>query len=288
MTERLPLTEDIICIRGAGDLATGVIQKLMRSGMRVFVLEIENPTAIRRHVALSSAIQNKDKTMEVEDVKGCFVESKEEIKKCWEKGEVPIMIDPFGKMVEEMKPIGVVDAILAKKNLGTHRKMAPVTIGLGPGFTAGEDVDVVVETMRGAKLGRLIFKGEAIPNTGVPGNIGGQAEARVFHAISSGSVESYCNIGDDVKEGDLVLKVGGEPMYAPFDGVIRGMIVEGMKVPKGFKIADIDPRKLDQETIFSISDKARCLGGGVLEAFLYEKRLKNWESNIRNNEKCSK
>jgi xanthine dehydrogenase accessory factor len=273
--KRLPYDGDIICVRGAGDLATGVIQKLARAGARVLALEIENPTAIRRHVALSSCIQEAGKIMQVEDIIARYVkQDRIAIEACWAAGEIPVVSDPYGNLIKEWKPVCVVDAILAKRNVGTTKEMAPITIGMGPGFCALEDVDCVIETMRGNSLGRLIMEGSAIPNTGVPGEIGGKSQDRVIHAAASGSVIHRSKIGQYLKKGEPILEVGSCIMTAPFDGVIRGLIVEGMEVLKGMKIADIDPRVLDRDIIFSISDKARCLGGAVLEAYLYFKRLK--------------
>lgn len=273
--KRLPLDGDIICVRGAGDLATGVIQKLVRVGLRVFALEIEKPTAIRRQIACSTALTNSDKTMEVEDIKARCVEMNQgAIEACWEEGIVPIIVDPEGRSISLMHPICVVDAILAKRNLGTHRGLAPITIGMGPGFSAPEDVDCVIETMRGHRLGRLITQGEPLQNTGTPGDVGGQSKKRVIHAVDAGTVIHKCEIGDFLQMGDPILEVGGQIMTAPFAGVIRGLITAGMEVPKGMKIADIDPRNLDEESVFSISDKARNLGGAVLEAYLYMKRMK--------------
>lgn len=257
--------QNLVIVRGAGDLATGVIQKLHRGGFPVLALETDEPMAIRRTVALCEAVYNG--TAEVEDISCRRIENISEIEHCFANGEVPIAVDPEGKLIKELSPAAVVDAILAKRNLGTSREMADVTIGLGPGFTAGEDVHAVIETMRGHNLGRLLLKGSALPNTGIPGEIGGQSAKRVLHAVAQGEVNLLCEIGDVVEENQPLLSVGGELMTAPFRGLVRGLIREGMNVKKGLKIGDIDPRcDVDFHTI---SDKARCLGGAVLEAVLF-------------------
>lgn len=258
---------ELVVVRGGGDLATGIVQKLYRAGMPVLILEIETPLAIRRTVSLCEAVY--DGKTEVEDVVCRHVKSDSEIHACLLAGEVPLLIDPAGEAIERLKPLAVVDAILAKKNLGTHREMAPITIGLGPGFEAGKDVDVAVETMRGHNLGRLIFQGCPLENTGIPGEIGGKGAARVIHAPVDGEVKHVKAIGDVVEQGEVIFYLNDTPVCAPFTGLLRGLIREGMFVEKGTKSADVDPRiDVDYHTI---SDKARCLGGAVLEAVLYLK-----------------
>lgn len=256
---------NFIIVRGAGDLATGVMQKLHRAGLKLLALETERPTAIRRTVALSEAVYNG--TAKVEDVFCRKIENINDLNNCHKANEVPLMVDPYGNLIRLLSPLAVIDVILAKRNLGTQRTMAPITIALGPGFTAGEDADAVIETMRGHNLGRLILKGQAIPNTGIPGEIGGQAAKRVIHAPQSGKVRLICEIGCVLKKSTPVLAVGSSIVAAPFDGLVRGLIPNGMQVTKGMKIGDIDPRC--DVNIYTISDKARCLGGAVLEAYFY-------------------
>jgi xanthine dehydrogenase accessory factor len=254
-----------IVVRGGGDLATGVIQKFFRAGFPVVILETSAPTAIRRSVALCEAVY--DGLARVEDMNCRRVSSFDELDDCWKAGEIPLLIDPLGETIGQICPSAVIDAILAKRNLGTHRGMAPVTIALGPGFSAGEDVDVVIETMRGHDLGRLIFKGSAAPNTGIPGEIGGKSGQRVIHTPASGTVIHKKQIGDIVQGGEVIFTVGGTEARAPFTGLLRGLIRGGLEVPQGMKAADIDPRTdVDWHTI---SDKARCLGGAALEACFF-------------------
>lgn len=261
----LKIANNTVVIRGAGDLATGVAHRLYRSGFRVLMLEIEKPLVIRRTVAFASAVFEKEYT--VEGVKAVKAERKEDIYNIWEKGWIPVLVDPQAKILDFIKPGILVDAILAKKNLGTYRKMAPVTIALGPGFKAGIDVDVVIETKRGHNLGRLIFEGYAEENTGIPGEVMGYARERVLYAPADGAIHNLVDIGEKVKKGQTISYVEGKPVVATIDGVLRGLIMDGMEVTAGLKIGDIDPRGI-KEYCFTISDKARALGGSVLEAIL--------------------
>ncbi len=265
-------------VRGGGDIATGVVQKLWRGGFHVVVLETAKPTTIRRTVALSTAVQ--EGSTQVEDMRARLAESRAEIDACFAKGEIPVLADPACHWLEKLRPPFLIDAILAKKNLGTRREMAPVTLALGPGFLAPQDVDAVVETMRGHSLGRLIRQGGALPNTGVPGELGGKTAERVVHAPCAGLVAHCHSIGDRVKKGEALFTLDGHPVPSPLDGVLRGLIAEGMRVEKGLKSADVDPRPAEEVDYTTISDKARCLGGAVLEACLLLGRekgiLKNW------------
>ena len=264
----------LIIVRGAGDLATGTIHRLWAAGFRVLALEAEHPAAIRRQVALSEVVYEGRVT--VEGMTGVLVENSEQMQQAWDAGEVPVLVDPKGKSICQLKPQIVVDAIIAKKNLGTNRKMAELTVALGPGFTAGEDVDFVIETKRGHNLGRIIRNGQAVPNTGIPGNIGGYAKERVIHADAQGILKNVHKIGDIVTQGEEIayIQTSSEqvPVYATITGIIRGLIRDGYPVTKGFKIADIDPRESEYENCFTISDKARCIAGGVVEAYFVLKQ----------------
>lgn len=258
---------DLIIVRGAGDLATGTIHRLKMAGFRLLVLETDYPAAIRRQVAFSEAVYSR--TSCVEGIEAVLVETEEQMKKAWGSGQVPVLVDPEGTSIRRFHPEVVVDAILAKRNLGTDRQMAPLTIGLGPGFTAGEDVDVVIETRRGHNLGRVIRQGSACPNTGIPGIIGGYGAERVIHAPAAGKMKNRSKIGDLVEQGQIlaVIDDGGQEteVRATISGLLRGLIRDGYPVTKGFKIADIDPRKEELANCFTISDKARCIAGSVLE-----------------------
>ena len=259
--------EDIVIVRGGGDIATGTIHKLFKCGFKVLVLETAKPTAIRRSVSFCESVY--DGRAVVEGVTSKLATSLEEINLCWEEGAIPVAVDPQGGLISILKPLAVVDAILAKKNLGTKRSMAPITIGLGPGFKAGLDVDVVIETMRGHSLGRLIFEGSAIPNTGIPGDIAGHSGDRVIHSPSSGVIENAAEIGDAVSKGSVIARIDGTAVTASIDGILRGIIRNNSKVSSGMKIADIDPRLSERPNCFFISEKARNIAGGVLEAILY-------------------
>lgn len=269
--EEMERNEQIVVVRGGGDIATGTIAKLHHSGYKVLVLEAQSPSAIRRHVALSEAVY--EGTSRVEDIVCQRVTTLSEARNVWDQGQVPLMVDPEGTVMETIRPWAVVDAILAKKNLGTHRGMADITVALGTGFTAGQDVDIVIETMRGHNLGRLILEGTAMPNTGVPGIIAGYGKERVIHAPADGRLKGSSKIGDFVEKGQIIAWLeqdgGRVGVEASISGLLRGLIRDGYPVKKGLKIADIDPRKSEYENCFTISDKARCIAGGVLEALLY-------------------
>ena len=264
--------DDIIIVRGGGDIASGAIQKLYRSGFKVLVLETETPSAIRRKVAFCEAVYEKE--IEIEGIKARLVANDEEIQDCWDSDILPVMIDSRGKVIERLKPLAVVDGILAKQNFGTKRSMAPITVALGPGFSAPEDVDIVIETMRGHNLGRIIEEGRASENTGVPGIIAGFGIERVIYSDYSGVITNVEKIGNVVEKGDVIAVVGNNEIYASISGVLRGIIRDGYKVKKGLKIADIDPRISEKDNCFTISDKARNIGGAVLESILYLKKKK--------------
>ena len=253
----------MVIVRGGGDIATGTIYRLYQCGYKVLILETDKPTAIRRRVAFCEAVY--DGTATVEGVTCRRVNTVEQLFQAWDHQEIPLMIDPWGKMIEKLHPHVVIDAILAKKNLGTNRNMASLTIALGPGFCAGEDVDYVVETMRGHQLGRILSEGFAIPNTGIPGMIGGYGAERVIHAPAAGEITVYTRIGDLVEKGQILARIGDVDVKASLTGVLRGMIRDGFGVTKGLKIADIDPRKEQKKNCDTISDKARCIAGSVLE-----------------------
>ncbi|MFA6732873.1 MAG: selenium-dependent molybdenum cofactor biosynthesis protein YqeB, partial [Sphaerochaeta sp.] len=252
----------LVVVRGGGDLATGVIIRLHRAGYRVIVLEIDKPSVIRRTVSFAEAMFSGEIT--VEGVTAKRVESVKQAFSALEDGFVPILCDPSGATLGEINPICIVDAIIAKRNLGTRITDAPLVIALGPGFEAGIDCDAVIETKRGHSLGRIIRKGSALPNSGIPGIIEGFGEERVLHSTTSGVFSSTCAIGDLVTKGQVIAKVGEEDVIATIDGKLRGLLHNGLSVPPKFKIADIDPRsELADHT--TISEKAMAIAGSVLE-----------------------
>ena len=256
----------LIIVRGGGDLATGTICKLRRCGFPVLVLEIAAPSAIRRTVSFCEAVYTGAQT--VEGLTCVRADSLAQAQALLEQGALPLLIDPEGAAIGALRPMAVVDAILAKRNLGTRRDMAPITVGLGPGFTAGQDVDAVVETMRGHDLGRVLYEGQARPNTGVPGIIAGYGAERVIHSPAAGTLRAVRRIGDRVEKGEPLAFVGETPVPASLTGLLRGLIRDGYPVSRGLKIADIDPRVSEYENCFKVSDKARCISGGVVEAVL--------------------
>ena len=265
--------KDLIIVRGGGDLATGTIYKLKKSGFPVLILETANPSAIRRNVAFCEAVYQGKQT--VEDMTCHLAGSMEQAQQFLAERKLTVLVDPVGESIRELKPLAVVDGILAKKNLGTSRDMAPITVALGPGFVAGQDVDAVIETKRGHNLGRVLWSGSAAPNTGIPGIIGGYGKERVIHCPAEGILRNVKKITDTVTKGEVIAVVetgtGTVPVEATLDGILRGLIRDGYPVRVGFKMADIDPRTEEYNNCFTISDKARCIAGGVLEAILQRK-----------------
>lgn len=256
----------LIIVKGAGDLATGIACRLYRSGLDVVMTETAMPTTVRCTVAFSSAVYNG--RAEVEGVQAVLVTSPEEALACTKQGLVPVLVDPRGQSVPILQPWAVVDSILAKSNLGTNITDAPCVVGVGPGFTPGTDCHAAVETQRGHDLGRVLLDRSPAPNTGVPGDIGGYTTQRLLRAPAGGSFVPLAQIGDQVAAGQAVGQVGDALMYAQITGVLRGLLPQSTPVHEGMKAGDIDPR-CRPEHCLSVSDKARAVGGGVLEAILY-------------------
>ena len=254
-----------IWIRGAGDLATGIALRLYRSGFDIVMSDIAVPTTVRRTVAFSPAVYTGEAS--VEGITGKLCENISMIDTVMESGCIPVIVDPSGEIMKEYKPDVIVDAIIAKTNIGTKITDADIVIGVGPGFEAGVDCHAVVETKRGHNLGRVLWSGSAYPNTGVPGNIGGYTVERIIRATADGVFKAKVNIGDYVKAGDLLAYCDETPVYANIDGIVRGLLQDGVKVKTGMKSGDVDPRA-EKEYCFTVSDKASAIGGGVLEAIL--------------------
>lgn len=262
-----------ILIKGAGDLATGIAVRLYRGGHTVWMTDTDVPTAVRRTVSFSRCIY--EGSAEVEGITAVFARTYEDGKSAEARGCIPVFADPAAAIAAQYLPDALVDAIIAKRNLGTSLSDAGLVIGVGPGFTAGIDCHAVIETKRGHDLGRVIRSGSAIPNTGVPGNIGGYTSERIIRAEADGEFRAIMHICDKAEKGDAVAESGGKTIYARLTGVIRGMLQDGVHVHKGMKCGDIDPR-CERANCFTISDKARAVGGGVLEAVSeYEHRSYN-------------
>ena len=260
----------LVLIKGAGDLATGAAVRLYRAGIPVVMTEVAQPTAVRRTVAFSQCMY--DGAAQVEGISARRAEDAGAARRALERGEVPVLCDPEAAILMELPFDGVVDAILAKRNLGTAITDAPVVLALGPGFTAGVDCHAAVETMRGHYLGRVITDGSPIPNTNIPGLIGGFAGERVLRAPADGVFRQLLDIGAVVKAGDVVGEVAGEPMRCHIDGVLRGILADGTPVHKGMKSGDVDPRG-EMAYCNTVSDKALAVGGGVLQAVLQFTRI---------------
>lgn len=277
------MLEDIlVVVKGGGDLATGVAHRLHRVGMKVIITELAQPTVIRRAVAFASAVFEGEVT--VEGVVARRVEDATQALALLSEGIIPVLVDPQASVlrpepfdraqdrvvegVRQLKPTAVVDAIIAKRNTGTRITDAPVVVALGPGFTAGLDAHAVIETNRGHDLGRVILEGQAAPDTGIPGPVMGYAGERVVRAPGEGVFQGVKAIGDRVEAGDVVAYAGDQPVLAPISGVLRGLLADGLMVKEGMKVGDVDPRGV-RHHCFTISDKARAIGGSVLEAILY-------------------
>lgn len=261
----MPVDSLKVLIRGGGELATGVAHRLQQSHFKVCLLETNHPMAVRRGVSFCEAVYEGEKT--VEGVTCKLSNNVDQINDAWQKGLIPLVVDPENKMKDALKPDVEIDAIIAKKNLGTRMTDASLVIGLGPGFSAGKDVHVIIETNRGHNLGRIIVSGEAEPDTGIPGPIGGFARERVWHAPVAGLFITEKKIGDCVAAGDVVALVDGTPVKTEIGGIIRGLLRANTRVPKGMKLGDIDPRGI-AEYCYTISDKSRTISGGVLEAIM--------------------
>ncbi len=261
----------LVVIKGAGDLATGCAVRLARAGFAVVMTELPAPTAVRRTVCFSEAAV--DGQAVVEGVRAKRAGNARMALTVAAAGDVAVLVDPDGKAAAQLAPLALVDARMAKRNLGTARDQASMVIGLGPGFIAGRDVDAVIETNRGHGLGQVILKGAAEPNTGVPGEIGGVGMARLLRSPASGKLRCERQIGDRVEAGERVGRVAGEPIRAATTGVLRGLLRHGSVVHSGQKIGDVDPRARPEHCA-TISDKARSVAGGVLEAILYLSRTK--------------
>ena len=260
----------LVAVKGAGDLATGVIHRLKRAGFAVMATELPHPTVLRRTIAFAEAVALGQVT--IEGITAQYAHSLEEVRAVLENGFVPILVDPDGIAFKHMQPDVLVEATLSKYNSGITVKDAPIVIALGPGYEASKDAHAVIETNRGHNLGRVYLEGNAEPNTGVPGTIGGYAGERLLRAPCAGRLYGVRQIGDQIREGEVVAIVkSGEvtaPIAAAIPGILRGLVRDELIVSAGMKVGDIDPRAI-REHCFTISDKSRAIGGGVLEAILY-------------------
>lgn len=265
-----------ILVWGGGDLASGVALRLLRVGLRVLVIETQQPLAVRRSVSFCQAVY--DGLVEIEGVKGQRVEQLANCESIWQNGAIPVMVDPDLDLLCDEKPVVLIDARMRKKYEALSLATAELIIGLGPGFVAGENCHAAIETNRGHFLGRVYWTGSPETDTGVPGAVLAYTKERVLHAPQSGLIKTMVDIGDVVAKGDEILSVSGEIVYAPFSGVVRGLIHEGLQVRKGMKVGDIDPRP-DTFRCWTVSEKSLAIGGGVLEAILTKEaiRKKIWE-----------
>lgn len=262
------MLRDIVAVRGGGEIGTAIAHKLQRSGFKVFIIEDDTPISIRRTVAYAQAVF--DGEMTVQGVKGVRVDQAEEIFQAWEKRTIPIIVDSKCNILREIPVDILVDAIMARKNTGTHRNMAAITIATGPGFVAGQDVDIVIETKKGHDQGRLIFEGAAEPETAIPGESEGVDANKVFNSPVDGIVRHQIEIGDMVHKGQVLLDVEGIMVHAQISGIVRGVIRNGSSVWKGLKILEIDS-DVSLEQCYRLSQRSRDVAGGVLEAVMFMK-----------------
>ncbi|MGD0236458.1 MAG: selenium-dependent molybdenum cofactor biosynthesis protein YqeB [Syntrophorhabdales bacterium] len=255
-----------IVVKGAGEMATGIAHRLFMAGItRIVMTEIVHPLAVRRGVAFCEAVY--EGFMEVEGVRAERISSVASLDLLWKSGSVGVIVDPSWSIVGEIMPDVVVDAMMAKRNTGTRKAEAPLVIGVGPDFRAPDDVHAVVESNRGHNLGKVIYGGQAEPYTGMPGSTEGYKQERVLRAPKAGLVKHVKALGDPVSKGAIILYVGEEPVQALIGGILRGLIRE-IEVEKGEKLGDIDPRA-EPINCYTISDKARAIAGGALEAIMH-------------------
>jgi xanthine dehydrogenase accessory factor len=270
----------LVVIKGAGDLASGIALRLHHAGFEIAMTEIAAPLSVRRAVCFSQAVYEGRK--QVEDITAVLVSDEAGMKSAFQEKHIAVFVDPGAAVAKRYRPAAVIDAVMAKRNTGTAITDAPVVICAGPGFTAGVDCHAVIETQRGHTLGRVITEGCALPNTGIPGDIGGYTIERLLRCPADGVFEAAASIGSRVKKGDMVAVVrnlqapsAGEvtlieeisPIKAEIDGILRGILPSGIGVKRGMKAGDVDPR-CEASHCFTVSDKALSIGGGVLEAFL--------------------
>ena len=266
-----------VLIWGGGDLASGVALRLHRVGIRVLVVETPQPTVVRRTVAFAQAVFEGE--VKIEGVAGRLVGTWEEVAETWRMETVPVMVDPELNIIDDHKPLVLVDARMRKKYAPLSLGLADLVIGLGPGFVAKDNCHAAIETNRGHFLGRVYWEGSPEPDTGIPGKVKEYARERVLHAPASGEVVNHVHIGDSVKKGGPILSVEEKTVTSPFDGVVRGLIHEGITVRKGMKVGDVDPRP-ETFRCWTVSEKSTAIGGGVLEAILTHKEIRSrlWEN----------
>lgn len=276
--------DNLIVVKGGGDLATGIGHRLWQAGFPIVITETAEPMVIRRMASFAEAVYRG--LLDIEGVRARLATNLLQAQEYLEMDQLPVIVDPQADIVQKMRPLAVVDAIMAKQNMGTRIDDAPIVIGVGPGFQAGLDVHAVIETKRGHNLGKVIWQGKAEPNSGVPGDILGYTWERVIYSPCSGDFRAVCTIGELVASEQVIGYVGGQEVKAAIPGVLRGILQDGLTINKGTKLADIDPSGV-KNNCFTISDKARAVGGGVLEAVMNLSRRLNTEEKDELNLECS-
>ena len=266
------MTLPYVLLWGGGDLASGVVLRLQKAGIRTLVVEKDQPLVVRRTVAFANAVFEGQ--MQVEDVTGVLVHRPEAMEEIWASGRVPVIVDPDLTLLARFRPLALVDARMRKKQVQMDLNSADLVIGLGPGFVVGENCHAAVETNRGHILGRVFCKGSPEADTGIPGKVGAYARERVLHAPTAGLIHTLKEIGDAVSKGEPLLTVGGAQVTAPFDGVLRGLVHDGLRVREGMKVGDVDPRP-ETFRCWTVSEKSLAIGGGVLEALLTKPEIRS-------------
>jgi xanthine dehydrogenase accessory factor len=262
----------LVCIRGGGDLGSGVALRLFRVGMRVIIAELPQPLVVRRTVSFAEAVYAGSNT--VEGITGVQAHNRMEIQQAWFDAQIPVVVDPELDLCASLEPDVLVDARLLKQSMEWVLKSKPLLIGLGPGFNVDLNCHAGVETKRGPSLGRVIRQGSTEPDSGIPEKVNGFVEERVLRAAEGGVFIAKVKIGSLVTKGQEIASVGSEPILAAFNGVVRGMLADGIRVKAGTKVGDLDPR-LDAALVKSVSDKSLAVGGGVLEAILSRPELRD-------------
>jgi len=273
----------VVLIRGGGDLASGVALRLHRGGLRIAMTELPEPLVVRRLVSFAEAVYQGQ--VIVEGVTARLVDDLAGAMAILERGQIPVLVDPQADSLRSLRtvlpvgtPVVLVDARMTKRPSEVQMGLAELVIGLGPGFAAGENCHAVVETQRGHCLGRVIWQGEPLSDTGIPERVANHGAERVLRAPADGVLRAYASIGDHLQAGQVVAEVAGQSVSAPFQGVLRGLVHPGAHVWRDLKIGDVDPRD-DPRYCRLVSDKSLAVGGGVLEAILSRPELRQrlWE-----------
>ncbi len=262
-SEAFDLTNCHVLVRGGNDIASAVAHRLFTAGYLVVILEVPQPLTVRRGMAYASAVY--EGRVILDGVSAEYVKDVERIPELLRsRVAIPVVAGADEEILTALAPRVIVDARLRKKERSASWATdAPLVIGLGPGFTAGVEAHVVIETNRGPNLGRIITEGEADPYTGEPIEIAGHSKDRYLYAPRAGTFRTLLDLGKQVEVGQVVGSVEGEPVIAKVGGIIRGIVKDGLGVQAGAKLVDIDPRG-DPTYLSELSKKAWTIADAVL------------------------